>query len=200
MADQQPRSVTYIVIQERSPRMPILYLSSSVRQALLYEPDEVVGKATQEYLVDNAESAAFKEHYGTATDDNVIISNIHAMNKNNVPVLIRTIAFTCGNVNFHMSTTHPNIAPFQVGNPLSVQRFKCILSEARDENSGGAGSNGSGDVDLSTVYSMKTTSQACIVLENANPSDPDSDAGPTIVFSTDSINRILDVDSCDLQD
>ncbi|KAJ1954365.1 hypothetical protein GGI12_005804, partial [Dipsacomyces acuminosporus] len=142
----------------------------------------------------------FKEHYGTITDDNVLITNVHVKNKNNVPVPVRTIAFTCGNVNFHMGTTYPDSAHSQRGGPLSVQRFKCILSEAGNENTGGSSSNGSGNggVDPSTAYSRRTTSQACIVLNSVDPNDAGSDVGPKIIFSTDSINRILDVDSSDL--
>ncbi|KAJ1958929.1 hypothetical protein GGI12_004610 [Dipsacomyces acuminosporus] len=49
------------------------------------------------------------------------------------------------------------------------------------------------------MYSLRTNHQACFVLGDFSPNDPDGDAGPKIVFTTDSINRILDVDSCDLQ-
>ncbi|KAJ1965759.1 hypothetical protein GGI12_000551 [Dipsacomyces acuminosporus] len=38
-----------------------------------------------------------------------------------------------------------------------------------------------------------------MVVENAGASNPACDAGPTILFAADSINRILDADSSDLQ-
>ncbi|KAJ1963126.1 hypothetical protein GGI12_002243 [Dipsacomyces acuminosporus] len=202
MADSQLHPATYIIIHERSPEMPVLYVSSSVRQALLYEPDELIGHSPVEYMVDTRDTQDFKKEHGSITEDNVIMTNIFLKSKIGRPIYIRSIAFACSNVNFYMATTFPDVTLDQSQRTLSIQRYRCILSENdNDEGSAGSSSSNTNDrrVDMSAVYSMRATYQACFVLGGLNSDDPDSDAGPKIVFSTDSISRILDVDSCDLQ-
>ncbi|KAJ1953211.1 hypothetical protein GGI12_006061, partial [Dipsacomyces acuminosporus] len=171
-----------------------------VRRAVFYEPSDMVGHSALEFVEDTRDTDEIKEHHGSVTDDNVIMTHMILKSKRNTPVYIRTIAFSCGNVNFHMVNAYPQLTITNnrqsLERTLGIQGFKCLLSE--EENSEGerqlVGRN------MDATYSMRTSYQACFVLGDVNPEDPDSDAGPKIVFATESISRILDVESYDLQD
>ncbi|KAJ1965916.1 hypothetical protein GGI12_000437 [Dipsacomyces acuminosporus] len=189
------RPATYIGIHERTRGTRLLYISSGIRHGLLYEPSELIGKSPETLISDDEASEEFKTHHGSATDDNVIMTNLFATSKTGIPVYLRTIAFACGNVNVGIVRSYPHInSPEQLSEgPVTVQRYKCILSDEQ-ENSGNRGG-----LDAGTMYSMRTNHQACFVLSDFSPNDIDGDSTPKIIFTTDSINRILDVDSCDLQ-
>ncbi|KAJ1960353.1 hypothetical protein GGI12_003848 [Dipsacomyces acuminosporus] len=197
--------------------MPILYASSSIRQAILYEPEEVMGRSPHEYVASSQDALELKKHHSAVTDDNVLTTTVIVKSKSSMPVLVHAIVFTCGNVNFARLSTYPNVPTDQQSRELVVQRYKCILSEGQpsissEERGGrgaatataataaGAGSSSRSSLNINATYSMRTSYQACFVLDMVRPDDPDSEAGPKISFATDSINRILDVDSSDLQD
>ncbi|KAJ1964835.1 hypothetical protein GGI12_001171 [Dipsacomyces acuminosporus] len=189
----QLQPTTFIIINVRSPGMPILYVSSSIREALLYEPQEFIGRSALEFAANTGDVEELRKHHGMFTEDNVIMTNCVVKSKNNQSVFIRTIVFACANVNFGIVDTFPNIssneqlAQQQDMGSLSIQRFKCILSEQQQT----AASNTLG---MNAIYSLRTTYQACMVTENKG----DNVTGPEIVFITSSINRILDVESSDL--
>ncbi|KAJ1960203.1 hypothetical protein GGI12_003931 [Dipsacomyces acuminosporus] len=195
MEDIALQPSTYLIINERTPGMPILYVSSSIREALLYEPQDFIGHSALEFVADTNDVEELRKHHGTFTDDNVIMTNCIVKSKDNQDVYIRTIVFACGNVNLGIVDTFPNITSneqllqYQQQEEdiraLSVQRFKCILSEQTSNNTLGR----------NAIYSLRTTYQACIVTENKG----DNINGPEVVFVTSSINRILEADSCELQ-
>ncbi|KAJ1957612.1 hypothetical protein GGI12_004976 [Dipsacomyces acuminosporus] len=198
-SDLEP--ATYIGIHERSPGLPILYVTSSVRKALLYEPEDFIGHSVQEYVADTGDGLEFKNHNSAVTEDNVLMANVFTKTKIGTTVYVKSIAFACDNVNFVMATSYPDITIAHRSGPLNVQRYKCILSEDAIQNEQQASDGGSSAraVDVNTVYSMRASFQACIVLEDSHSSE-NGETGSNIVFVTSSIGRILDVDSCDLQD
>ncbi|KAJ1957793.1 hypothetical protein GGI12_004924, partial [Dipsacomyces acuminosporus] len=180
MENMELQPATYIGIHERTVGTKLLYLSSSIRQALLYEPSELIG-VSAEVLIDDGESTdEFKTHHGSATDDNVIMTSLFCKTKTGLLVYIRAISFACGNVNVGIVSTYPHInSPAQLAaGPVSIQRYKCVLND-QQENAG-LRSRGTG-VDPSAMYSMRTSHQACFVLGDFNADDDaDGEAGPKI--------------------
>ncbi|KAJ1951879.1 hypothetical protein GGI12_006383 [Dipsacomyces acuminosporus] len=169
--------------------MTILYLSSSIRKALLYEPEDLVGHSPLEILGDKYIND-FKVHHGRQTEDNVILTNTLVTSKCSREVYQRSITFACGNVNFQIATTYPEAVLDKSKRRFSIHRFRCVLSEELNNT------KSSTVKDLNTAYSLKSCYQACFVLGRVNA---DKDTSSRIVFATDSISKILDADSADLQ-
>ncbi|KAJ1953167.1 hypothetical protein GGI12_006071 [Dipsacomyces acuminosporus] len=130
-------------------------------------------------------------HYSGQIDDNVMMMSAFLKDKAGRSVFQRSIAFVCGNVTFHLSAIYHGITSEQSGNSgaINIQRFRCIL-----DNSSGSNAR---NLDTNSIYSMRTHYQACFVLDGTSV---DTGTGPRIIFTTDSINRILDVDSSDLHE
>ncbi|KAJ1954801.1 hypothetical protein GGI12_005712, partial [Dipsacomyces acuminosporus] len=70
MGDTGQQPVTYIGIHERTPELPILYISSSVRQALLFEPHEVIGHSVKEYIANSEDAEAIVKEHGSYSEAN----------------------------------------------------------------------------------------------------------------------------------
>ncbi|KAJ1959943.1 hypothetical protein GGI12_004076, partial [Dipsacomyces acuminosporus] len=70
MESTRLRPATYIGIHERTVGTKLLYLSSGIRQALLYEPSELIGRSTEVLINDTQSTEEFKTHHGSVTDDN----------------------------------------------------------------------------------------------------------------------------------
>ncbi|KAJ1960202.1 hypothetical protein GGI12_003930, partial [Dipsacomyces acuminosporus] len=198
MTQLQP--TTYIIIHDRTPAMRIMYVSSSIREALLYEPQDFIGRSPLESVADAVDKEEMEEHHAYGTEDNVIMTNCYVRSKDNQRVPIQSIVFACGNVSVGVVNTFPsNVATDNTsGNGiLLIEGYKCVLNEGEQQQQRQQSTGNT--LDTSAIYSMRATNQASIVVEELDPDDPDSDAGPKIVFATDSVNRILDVDSSDLQ-
>ncbi|KAJ1964926.1 hypothetical protein GGI12_001123 [Dipsacomyces acuminosporus] len=110
-----------------------------------------------------------------------------------------------------MTTTYPNITIDILRERLTIRKYKCNLAETNtkpgehlphNSTSGSQGRSGNivstkGYMDV--IDSLKKTHQACFVLKDLRSSNVDGSKGANIMFVTDSINRIINVDSCDLQ-
>ncbi|KAJ1958937.1 hypothetical protein GGI12_004605 [Dipsacomyces acuminosporus] len=214
MDDAAQKPVTYIGIHERTPEVPILYISSSVRQALLFEPEECIGQSVKDFFADSGDGEGFRKELGSYSDENVIVTKVIAKRKDNTPVRIRSIAFACSNVTFHLLTAYPLAATDKHNEHISVQKFKCNLNQTNARSGehvlySGQGSSGAQrlakkttqrDVYQHVISSIRKSHQACLVLEDLKSNNTDGKPGARIIFVTDSINRILDVDACDLQE
>ncbi|KAJ1960706.1 hypothetical protein GGI12_003659 [Dipsacomyces acuminosporus] len=215
MEEAVQRPVTYVAIHERTPAMPILYVSSSVRQAFFYEPQDFIGHSPTEFITDNGDGQEYQRHCGSYSDDNFMTADIVANRKDGTPLLVRSMAFACSNVMFHLVTTYPSANPHEHENNCSIRRFKCnlnakdakggmhILSNGGDSSSSSSLSKNSeamrDKVFRDIANSIKKAHQACIVLEGLNSTNSGGNKSARIIFTTDSINRIINVDSCDLQ-
>ncbi|KAJ1954793.1 hypothetical protein GGI12_005714 [Dipsacomyces acuminosporus] len=212
---QQQRPATFIAIFDRTPQVHVLYVSSSVREALIYEPEEFIGRSALEFASDDKDTEEVVRDFKRYTDDNFIMADSIAVSKNKKPVFLRSMAFALGNITFHLISAYPQTTIDEIKGRLSLQRFKCDLGERSSEGSQhvlhmassshsesaskNTGSSARGDLFRNVLSSLKRTHQACIVLEGFSNSRHDN-KGARIIFSTDSISRILSVDSCDLQD
>ncbi|KAJ1961161.1 hypothetical protein GGI12_003402 [Dipsacomyces acuminosporus] len=198
MAGTELGPTSYIVIHERSPAMPILYASSSRRRVLLYEPSEYIGQSPLENVVDARDIEDMKSHHSSVTEDNVIMTNVFLKRKDGRPVYTRTISFACGDINFVLATAYPNIGYDPGQRVFSVQRFRCLLGGQNISEDGRAERR---NLDANAMYSRKTAFQACMVLEELDLDAGSSvEVGPRVIFATHSISRIIEADSCDLQD
>ncbi|KAJ1953196.1 hypothetical protein GGI12_006064 [Dipsacomyces acuminosporus] len=198
MSGDEPVSKTFIIIIERAPEMPILYASSSIRQAILLEPRDVIGHSSFEYMVNGNDGEIYKKHHSSLTEDNVMVTSMFLRTGVDRTIFIRAIAFVCDNVTLHMSTSYPEITPEQYSGSVDVQRFKCILDEDETREPNSQSPQGSSvanqALDMNSIYSMRSSHQACMVLEGMEQS-----GGPKITFVTSSINKILDTESHDIQ-
>ncbi|KAJ1956096.1 hypothetical protein GGI12_005396 [Dipsacomyces acuminosporus] len=219
MVEAEPNQIVFIGIHERTPELRVLYMSSSVRHALLYEPREFMNRSALEFILNVEEGEEAKTHFGAATDDNVMMAYAFVKNKNGVPVYIRSIAFACGNVGFQLATAYPDVDFEQQRQRLTVQRFRCNLGESATEHdrqvlesilssqqnqfstgsSNSTTARGRGSLGASAIYSARTTCQACFVVNNVYASSRHRVSELKVLFVTDSINTILDVDASDLQ-
>ncbi|KAJ1964925.1 hypothetical protein GGI12_001122 [Dipsacomyces acuminosporus] len=186
-----------------------------IRKALSYEPEDYIGRYAGDFVSDDKEMEEIIKHHRTCTDDNFIMTNAVMVSKSNAQVFVRSMAFALGNITLHLVNAYPGMTIDQVKERIGIQKFRCDLGE-RNAKSGQHvvhkttdGPSGLADKDTSgtarsavfrnVVNSLKRTHQACIVLEGFTNSSRDDGKGARVVFSTDSINRILNVDSCDLQ-
>ncbi|KAJ1954450.1 hypothetical protein GGI12_005787 [Dipsacomyces acuminosporus] len=144
-------------------------------------------------ITDSRDKEEMERQHGSQTDSNVILTSAFIKGRHGEDILTRGISFVCGTVGLVMITAYINVMRDQSSQTVDIQTYKCILSN--DENSAGAANSSVENRDTNSMYLIKSAYQACMVLEEMCANN----LNPKIVFATDSINRILDVDSCDLQ-
>ncbi|KAJ1959210.1 hypothetical protein GGI12_004457 [Dipsacomyces acuminosporus] len=195
---QQPRR--YILIHERTPDMPILFVSSGVRQTLRYEPGEIVGRPSLDFTVTSKEGEEYRRHNSSQTDDNVMMTSMLIKHKTDKPVPVHAITFACGNVNLIMATLIPSISmERQYKDGISVQSFYFNLGGHHSTNKHGPSNIEGQGTHKNAVCSMRRAHQACFVLGDFGSSNANDEKGAKVMFVTDSINRILNADSSDIQ-
>ncbi|KAJ1962973.1 hypothetical protein GGI12_002323 [Dipsacomyces acuminosporus] len=207
MAEESLTPTTCMVVHERSPKQDLLYVSKSIRKALLYEPNEVVGRSIQDLVADAEESEpGQKSHCRAYAEDNATMKSLFVKRKDGKIVYLRSVIFACGGVNLGIATVYPHITPERVNNKfISVQKLKYILNDTDDDDDVAPPSsrmdNKSRDaIAKKLIRTINKTSQACIVLGDmcANK-DSRNNWGPKVVFATDSISKILEVNPSDLK-
>ncbi|KAJ1952520.1 hypothetical protein GGI12_006222, partial [Dipsacomyces acuminosporus] len=142
--------------------------------ALFCEPYELVDRPPPHFIGDIEYVVRVVMRNGVYMGGNVIMSTFFSRRKDNAPIFMRTITFTCGDVIVGVVTAFSNINFEQ----LSAQSF---------------------NTNLNTMYSLKTEQQACIVLEDMGLAVGSAAHGPQIFYSTDSINLIINARPPDIE-
>ncbi|KAJ2783771.1 hypothetical protein H4R18_001523 [Coemansia javaensis] len=175
----QPRRtpITFIGVHDRSPELRLLYVSSSVRQGLHLEPQDMLWKPSFNYLEGNNVSE-YKRLNMLSGESSVVTSGVVVRSGTGELRTVRVIQFTSDDIVCNIATIYPDPAPEPTGH-MAVGVQPCAPVRVQP-----------------TCYARSCT-KACLVL--VHPADSDSSSGPRVLFASRSFAHILDVDPCDLQ-
>ncbi|KAJ1801651.1 hypothetical protein LPJ75_006415, partial [Coemansia sp. RSA 2598] len=101
---------TVLVVHDKTPTMRILYVSSNVRQVMKYEPADVIGQPSYQYVTGSGKTT-FKRTFGSEATSMVLESNVQAYDGEGRFVVFRIIHFNCDNMGFNISISCPDMQP-----------------------------------------------------------------------------------------
>ncbi|KAJ2595051.1 hypothetical protein GGF39_003976 [Coemansia sp. RSA 1721] len=107
-----------LVVHDKTPTMRILYVSSNVRQVMKYEPADLIGQSSYQYVPSSSKDA-FKQIFGSVETSIVLETSAQAYDSEGNRVIFRTIHFNCDNMGFNVSISCPH-APEQTA--MSMMR------------------------------------------------------------------------------
>ncbi|KAJ2909040.1 hypothetical protein GGI21_002280 [Coemansia aciculifera] len=196
-------SHSFIGIHDKSSEARILYLSSGVSQALGMPPHMMVGSSAYGFITDDEYSQSYPTAYcGDADETSVTVMNINAMHSGGEPVATRLVVFSCDTCFLVVAMMFPGM-PSVALPTLDIKRMEHGAESAVPVPQ---------QQQHARRSSVHTTSaphpRACMVVENARLLEADlavvpgstvitKPSGPHIVFVTNSIGRIVDVDGGD---
>ncbi|KAJ2757445.1 hypothetical protein GGI19_000046 [Coemansia pectinata] len=191
----------FIGIHDKTPDMRIIYVTSSIRDILGFEPSEAVGQ-TALWFIENGNAEDYREHFGSHTDeDNVLITQVYVRTSSGVPVYVKLVNFNCDNLAFNVCFLSSETLPTRVErSPLRVEqvhsggvseqmmsRQHSLLTAHRERNR------------RATMLSGNRSARACLTLESIGGCTEDSPMGPRVLFASNSFDRIINIDACDVQ-
>ncbi|KAJ2058375.1 hypothetical protein GGI17_005094 [Coemansia sp. S146] len=194
-------SKAFIGIHDKTPDMRIIYVTSSIRDILGFEPSEAVGQ-TALWFIENGNAEDYREHFGSHTDeDNVLITQVYVRTSSGVPVYVKLVNFSCDNLAFNVCFLYSETLPTRVErSPLRVEqvhpggvseqmtsRQRSLMTAHRERNRRAA------------VLSGSRSARACLTLESIGGCTEESSMGPRVLFASNSFDRIISIDACDIQ-
>ncbi|KAJ2805469.1 hypothetical protein H4S07_004011 [Coemansia furcata] len=194
-SEQQRLPRAFIGIHDKTPEMRILYVTSSTRELIGFEASEVVGQ-TALWFIDNGNADEYEEHFGGDSDDSVILTQVYIRSNFERPVYTRLVSFGCDNLVFNVCFPYSDSVPRVVNGPLRVEKL----------------SSGSGSELMHRQRSLMAAHQerhrttvlggglarACLTLESIDECS-ERPMGPRVLFASNSFDRIINVDACDMQ-
>ncbi|KAJ2358758.1 hypothetical protein IWW50_000394 [Coemansia erecta] len=206
-----------IGIHDKSPEMRLLYISSSVRQAMQYEPSDIIGQSSLPFVVsDNADD--YKRLIEAQNLNNVVMTGIYAWSPTGDMHFMRVIHFNCDNIALNFCTIFPDPLPEAAeARPMSIEFFDPSALQAQGPGSGTleqlsqqqhsevtrvANSIGTAPQNRpnNVMRYARTCTKACLILEGSLSTNSENNpSGPAVLFASNSFSRILDVDVSDLQ-
>ncbi|KAJ2900011.1 hypothetical protein GGI21_003735 [Coemansia aciculifera] len=195
-------SRAFIGIHDKTPSMRILYVTSSIRDVLGFEPEEAVGQ-TAMWFIANGKAEEFRRLVGReVSEDSVLITKLFVRTRSGIPVYVRLLNFSCDNLAFNVCFVYSEqLEPPQVDHtPLPVELVhgqselalrRHSLLRAHQESSRGMASAGGGRL-----------VRACLMLEpigTDEDSSNNSPMGPRVLFASNSFDRIVGIDASDVQ-
>ncbi|KAJ2713039.1 hypothetical protein H4R19_002451 [Coemansia spiralis] len=197
-SDGAARPLTCIAIFDKTPQMPLLYVTSGIRQSMHMEPRDIIGRPSSSFI-EAKTVGSYKEASMAHSADSVITIEVPSRTPSGELRYMRVLRFNCDNIVASLCITNPAPAPESAGPaPLNVHVYRSAqqgpvvptappLPLPVHRQPRGA------------VRYARTPTKACLVLEGLLEGDPDDTAGPRVLFASASFARILDVDPCDLQ-
>ncbi|KAJ2018626.1 hypothetical protein GGI14_002148 [Coemansia sp. S680] len=191
----------FIGIHDKTPDMRVIYVTSSIRDVLGFEPSEAIGQ-TALWFIENGNAEDYREHFGSHTDeDNVQITQVYVRTSSGIPVHVKLVGFSCDNLAFNVCFLYSATAPTRIErSPLRVEqvhsggvseqmlsRQHSLLTAHRERNR------------RATVLSGSRSVRACLTLESISGCMEESPMGPRVLFASNSFDRIINIDACDVQ-
>ncbi|KAJ2739908.1 hypothetical protein GGI20_006037, partial [Coemansia sp. BCRC 34301] len=193
-------SRAFIGIHDKTPDMRILYVTSSIRDTLGFEPSEAVGQ-TALWFIENGNGEEYRTHISrhTTSEESVLVTKVYVRTVWGVPVYTKLLNFSCDNLAFNVCFVYSaDMAPARVErSPLTVElvhgqaeqlasrRHSLLTAHQANARSQGRGRGGGGLV------------RACMMLEPISAGA--AVMGPRILFASNSFDRIVNMDACDVQ-
>ncbi|KAJ1723654.1 hypothetical protein LPJ53_002037 [Coemansia erecta] len=164
----------FLAVHDKTPELRVLYISSNVRQVIKYQPSEVVGQPSLGFMSQSSLDF-YKTVFTDMRQDEVMVSHMRVMDRNENPVYLRVMHFNCDNMAFNVNVTRPDAGGSRVEDEF-------IGSQHR----------------LSRRPVGGMVIHGCLVLEN-QAVELNGLMGPRILFASRSFGRMLDVDTSDIQ-
>ncbi|KAJ2161540.1 hypothetical protein GGF46_001395 [Coemansia sp. RSA 552] len=215
------RSPTFVGIHARDERAQVLYISSGIRDAMGFKPEDLVGKPGHEFIAD----ASSRDYPSIYTDEKKDVETAHAEEEEDedeanayvmymniktasgTPVLMRVTSFKCDNCVIFVGVAFPGV-PFMDRHELEVQMLDGAMKSLNITRAKGANSahakQAAGNARTSMYFARSKQIKAAFVLENPNLPEKTTDeaarrpTGPLIAFVTGSVSRLVDADPSDL--
>ncbi|KAI8323647.1 hypothetical protein GQ54DRAFT_257864 [Martensiomyces pterosporus] len=204
---------SFICIHDKSAETRLLYLSSGVRQAMGYQPQAMVGHSAVNFIADDWYAQDYPEAYQEDDDEtSVTVMNLNAKRNGGDPIATRLVAFNCETCILIVAIMFPE-QPYTPLSTLGVRRLDHALeqqSQPPSRNEGPGAQVARPPRTQSVFVTRAPQPKACFVLERissqqVHASEDESNShlvtkpnGPQIVFVTNSINRILNLDGDEL--
>ncbi|KAJ2491064.1 hypothetical protein IWW37_002621 [Coemansia sp. RSA 2050] len=187
----------FMGIHDKTPDMRIIYVTSSIREVLGFEPSDVIGQTALTFI-ENGNAEEYKEHFGEhSNDDSVLVTQIYVRTNASAPAHIKLVSFSCDSLAFNVCFVYSNSSPALQHSPLRVEqvrsggleqpsRHQSLLAAQRERNS------------RATIVSGGRSIRACLTLDSISER-AENPMGPRILFASNSFDRIINADASDIQ-
>ncbi|KAJ2787727.1 hypothetical protein GGI15_000498 [Coemansia interrupta] len=189
---------SFIAIHDKSPESRILYMSSGVRQALGVQPQDMIGQSAYAFLASDTHTAAYPHaSCGSLDETCVTILDLNAQHTGTL-LATRVHIFSCDSCNLIVATMQPG----------HVRRQPPAMDVCRPFSPSSEPSEPSASA---VRVARETRLRACLVLgpwvshpvvsaDGGSAGVVTNPLGPRVVFATNSVSRMLDVDGDELVD
>ncbi|KAJ2809363.1 hypothetical protein H4R20_000173 [Coemansia guatemalensis] len=201
--------------------MNILYVSSSVRYGMGYEPQEVVD-GTVETFLSNANAREYKNLATRNDPREVVIAGLFVRAASGMLRFMRLIHFNCDDIAMNVAVIFPDPVPEQQeSTPLDVSVYNPNVADtnieenSRNEEPRYQMNHPESPLEMrlaanttrllrnppqNFTHYARTCTKACLILEGALRREPMVDfTGPKVLFASKSFSRIIDIDASDVQ-
>ncbi|KAJ2027592.1 hypothetical protein IWW57_002534 [Coemansia sp. S610] len=187
----------FMGIHDKTPDMRIIYVTSSIRQVLGFEPSDVVGQTALTFI-ENGNADEYKEHFGEhSNDDSVLVTQVYIRANASAPVHIKLVSFSCDSLAFNVCFVRSDTPPTLEHSPMRIElvrgsgldetsRQQSLLAAQRERNR------------RATIVSGGRSIRACLTLDYISER-AENPMGPRILFASNSFDRIINADASDIQ-
>ncbi|KAJ1664445.1 hypothetical protein IW140_004729 [Coemansia sp. RSA 1813] len=207
-------SGAFVGIHDKTPDMRILYVSSGVQPVLNYCQEEMIGREVQLFMLPD-EKDKYQLAFGPLSQENIGLFYTSIKRHNGDYVFIRIIHFDCDGVGLNACfVTDPAEHSAGLANSLQV-----TANGGPGPNSGPQrvltnSSLGNGALNIARVIARRNaadaqsssadigrspTRRACLIIDKVTDPREYNTMGPRIIFASNSLSRITNIDACDIQ-
>ncbi|KAJ2450328.1 hypothetical protein GGF42_004519 [Coemansia sp. RSA 2424] len=207
-------SRAFIGIHDKTPDMRVLYVTSSIQNVLGFAPSDIIGQTALGFIA-NGNAEEYRTQIGGQTSvEGVLVAKIYIRARSGEPVYTKLLSFTCDNLVFNVCfvyseeavPTRVECSPLRVelvhrelvdGTPapmygeseqLQSRRHSLLTAHQERNRMQGLGGGGGGRL-----------VRACLMLEPIGACTDASPMGPRVLFASNSFDRIVSIDTCDVQ-
>ncbi|KAJ2336032.1 hypothetical protein GGI00_001056 [Coemansia sp. RSA 2681] len=197
-------SRAFVGIHDKTPDMRVLYVTSSIQDVLGFEPSDIIGQAAHGFLANGDAEEYQTQVGGQPSVEGVLITKLHVRSRSGELIYVKILNFSCDSLAFNVCFVYSKeAAPTRVErSPLRVElvhseseqlqsRRHSLLTAHQERNRRqGLGGGGGGGGRLV---------RACLMLEPIGVCTDASPMGPRVLFASNSFDRIVSIDTCDVQ-
>ncbi|KAJ2505308.1 hypothetical protein GGF44_003267 [Coemansia sp. RSA 1694] len=192
--------------------MRVLYVTSSIQDVLGFEPADIIGQTALGFLA-NGDAEEYRTQVGGQQSvEGVLVTKVHARTRSGELIYIKILNFSCDNLAFNVGFAYSEEAA-----PTRMERGPLRVELVHREPIGGTPALMYGESEQlqSRRHSLLTAHQernrrqglggdgrlvrACLLLEPIGACTDASPMGPRVLFASNSFDRIVSIDTCDVQ-
>ncbi|KAJ2318646.1 hypothetical protein GGI00_006552, partial [Coemansia sp. RSA 2681] len=203
----------FVGIHDKTPDMRVLYVTSSIQDVLGFEPADIIGQTALGFLA-NGDVEEYRTQVGgqQSVEEGVVVTKVHVRTRSGELIYIKILNFSCDNLAFNVGFVYSEETA-----PTRVERSPLRVELLHREPIGGTPTQMYGESEQlqSRRHSLLAAHQernrrqglggggrlvrACLLLEPIGVCTDASPMGPRVLFASNSFNRIVSIDTCDVQ-